>query len=125
MDFFYRNLEAAQEQALSLSRTASTSAKGFAEQLTEHTKTLADQAATASSAAAEQASQRWKDINIQEALQLKSLHTSSQAQKGTYWRCSSRFLQILSHPFDTGEETHTCTEQKCKIATYSTEGQNC
>ena len=43
MDFFYRNLEAAQEQARSLSITASNSAKGFAEQLTEHTKTLAEQ----------------------------------------------------------------------------------
>jgi hypothetical protein len=84
MDFFYRNLEAAQEQARSLSITASNSAKGFAEQLTEHTKTLAEQAATVSTAAAEQASQRWKDINIPETLQLKSLQSSSQGRPGSH-----------------------------------------
>ena len=73
MDFFYRNIELAQEQARSLSISAGASARGFAEQFSEQTKSLAEQAATVSSQAAEQASQRWKGINLQETLQLKAL----------------------------------------------------
>ena len=82
MDFFYRNIEAAQEQAKNLTLSAGASARGFAEQLSEHTKSLAEQAATASSHAAEQASQKWKGINLQETLQLKSLQRDGTAEAG-------------------------------------------
>ena len=82
MDFFYRNIGAAQEQARNLTISASNSAKGFADQISEQTKSLAEQAAAVSSQAAEQASQRWKGINIQETLQLKSLQRNGGADAG-------------------------------------------
>ena len=83
MDFFYRNIEAAQEQARNLTISAGASARGFAEQLSEQTKSLAEQAATASSQAAGQASQRWKGINLQETLQLKALQRDGTAEAGS------------------------------------------
>lgn len=82
MDFFFRNIEAAQQQARNLTISAGNSARGLAEQLSEHTKTFAEQAATVSTQAAEQASQRWKGINLQETLQLKNLQRDGTANAG-------------------------------------------
>lgn len=86
MDFFYRNLEAAQEQARSLTISAGNSARGLAEQLSEQTKSLAEQAASVSSQAAEQASERWKGINLQDTLQLRGLQRDGSANAGQYLR---------------------------------------
>lgn len=82
MDFFYRSLEAAQEQAKTLTISASNSAKGIAETLTEHTKSLAEQAGTVSSQAAEQASQTWKGINLQDSLPFRTLQRDGAANAG-------------------------------------------
>lgn len=84
MDFFLKNFEAAQQQAKSLTASASQSAKGLAEQFSEHTRSFAEQAAVVSSAAAEQASQRWKGLNIQDALQLKALQQKASQEAGNY-----------------------------------------
>lgn len=107
MDYFYRTVEAAQKQAQNLSLQVSQSAKGISEQISTHTKSLAEQAASASSSAAEQAGQRWKDLNIQEALQLKNFQSNrpSSAENGTSFP-RSMLLGMNAPSSNLGQKSH-------------------
>lgn len=114
MNFFYRNIEAAQESARNLTISAGNSAKSLAEQLSEQTKTFAEQAATVSSQAAEQASQRWKGINLQETLQLKALQREGTAHDGKSSKKWQRFSSPLRKLFRR-EDPSSLAKIRCPI----------
>lgn len=85
MNFFYKTFESAQEYTRQAAATASTSAQELAQQVSSRTATLATQAGQASSAAAEQATERFRGLQLTEALQkqLNALQQNTQNREGS------------------------------------------